>query len=123
MAGNKTCDEVESVMISIDTDSGIQGWGECCPIPQYLPSYSKGIAPALTELAPVIIGSDPVGPEALMLKVINIYKVITMQSLPLDIALWDITAKVAKLPLYKLLRWSKTKRHAAVSFNYLCCAR
>ena len=68
MAGNKTCDEVESVMISIDTDSGIQGWGECCPIPQYLPSYSKGIAPALTELAPVIIGSDPVGPEALMLK-------------------------------------------------------
>ena len=27
MAGNKTCDEVESVIISIDTDSGIQGWG------------------------------------------------------------------------------------------------
>ena len=75
MAGNKTL--MKSVIISIDTDSGIQGWG-CCPIPHYLPAYAKGIAPAITELAPVIIGSA-VGPE-LMLKVNKYLKVITIQS-------------------------------------------
>ena len=109
MAGNKTCDEVESVIISIDTDSGIQGWGECCPIPHYLPAYAKGIAPALTELAPIIIGSDPVGPEALMLKVNKYLQGHNYAKSPLDIALWDITAKVAKLPLFKLLGGQKQK--------------
>jgi L-alanine-DL-glutamate epimerase-like enolase superfamily enzyme len=55
MAGNKTCDEVESVIISIDTDSGIQGWGECCPIPHYLPAYARGVAPALKKLHQLLL--------------------------------------------------------------------
>ena len=68
MADNKTCDTVESVVIKIDTDIGITGWGETCPIPHYLPAYARGIAPALSELASVIIGSDPIGVESLMIK-------------------------------------------------------
>ena len=78
-------------------------------IPHYLPAYAKGIAPAITELAPVIIGSDPVGPEALMLKVNKYLQGHNYTKSPLDIALWDITAKVAKLPLFKLLGGQKQK--------------
>ena len=66
MAEGKTCDTVETVIVRVDTDTGLSGWGEVCPIPHYLPAYARGVAPALTELAPVLLGADPVGPEALM---------------------------------------------------------
>lgn len=103
MADGKTCDTVDSVVIRIDTDSGTTGWGEVCPIPHYLPAYAGGVIPALQELAPILMGADPVGPEALIAK-LNAYLVgHRYAKSAIDIALWDITAKVANLPLYALL--------------------
>ena len=49
MAEGKTCDTVESVVLRIDTDSGLSGWGEVCPIPHYLPAYAHGVAPQLAK--------------------------------------------------------------------------
>jgi L-alanine-DL-glutamate epimerase-like enolase superfamily enzyme len=63
MADGKTCDTVETVVIALETDAGLTGWGEVCPIPHYLPAYARGVAPALQELAPVLLGADPVGPR------------------------------------------------------------
>ena len=103
MADGKTCDTVETVVVRVDTDDGRSGWGEACPIPHYLPAYARGIAPALAELAPVIIGADPVGPEALMQKVDAYLPGHPYVKSPLDMALWDITAQVAGLPLHALL--------------------
>jgi L-alanine-DL-glutamate epimerase-like enolase superfamily enzyme len=103
MADGKTCDTVETVVVRVDTDDGRSGWGEACPIPHYLPAYARGIAPALAELAPVIIGADPVGPEALMQKVDAYLPGHPYAKSPLDMALWDITAQVAGLPLHALL--------------------
>ena len=68
MADGKTCDTVETVIIRLDTDTGLNGWGEVCPIPHYLPAYARGVAPAIAEMAPLIIGADPIGAEALMIK-------------------------------------------------------
>ena len=68
MAAGKSCDTVETVVVRLDTDAGVNGWGEVCPIPHYLPAYARGVGPALTEMAPVILGADPVGPEAVMAK-------------------------------------------------------
>ena len=33
MAAGKTCDTVETVVLRVETDAGITGWGEVCPIP------------------------------------------------------------------------------------------
>ena len=103
MAGGKTCDTVTTVILRIDTDAGISGWGEVCPIPHYLPAYADGVAPALQEMAPVLIGADPVGPEALI-DTLNRYLMDHRYAKSaIDTALWDITAKAANLPLYALL--------------------
>ncbi len=103
MAAGKTCDTTASIVIRIDTDSGISGWGEVCPIPHYLPAYAGGVLPALGELAPVLIGADPVGPEALMARC-NAHLIgHPYVHSPIDIALWDITGKAAGLPLHALL--------------------
>jgi L-alanine-DL-glutamate epimerase-like enolase superfamily enzyme len=103
MAGGKTCDTVESVVLAVDTDAGLTGWGEVCPIPHYLPAYARGVAPALTELAPVLLGADPVGPEALMARAEAWLIGHAYAKSALDIALWDITGQAAGLPLHALL--------------------
>jgi L-alanine-DL-glutamate epimerase-like enolase superfamily enzyme len=103
MADGKTCDTVETVIIRLDTDTGLSGWGEVCPIPHYLPAYARGVAPAIAEMAPVIIGADPIGPEALMIKLDTYLQGHPYAKSPIDMALWDLTAQTAKLPLYQLL--------------------
>ncbi|AMX98942.1 enolase C-terminal domain-like protein [Mesorhizobium ciceri] len=103
MAGGKTCDAVTSILLRVDTDESISGWGEVCPIPHYLPAYAEGVRPALEYLAPEIIGADPIGPEALMGRIDSWLQGHVYAKSALDLALWDITGKVAKLPLYKLL--------------------
>ena len=103
MAEGKTCDTVETVLIALDTDTGLTGWGEVCPIPHYLPAYARGVAPALEELAPVLIGADPIGPEALMARAEAHLPGHPYAKSALDIALWDLTARAANLPLHALL--------------------
>lgn len=103
MAEGKTCDTVETVVIALDTDAGVTGWGEVCPIPHYLPAYARGVAPALEELAPTILGGDPVGVESLMAEADAFLPGHVYAKSALDIALWDITGKVAGLPIHALL--------------------
>ena len=103
MAEGKTCATIESVVVRVETDSGLCGWGEACPIPHYLPAFAQGIAPALAELAPVIIGADPIGVDALMARVETHLLGHPYAKSPLDMALWDLTAQVAGLPLVVLL--------------------
>ncbi|MEX0346800.1 MAG: mandelate racemase/muconate lactonizing enzyme family protein [Rhizobiaceae bacterium] len=103
MAAGKTCATVTTVVLRIETEAGIEGWGEACPIPHYLPAYAEGVRPALEYLAPVVIGADPVGPEAIMDRADRYLPGHPFAKSPLDIALWDITGKVAGLPVHALL--------------------
>lgn len=103
MAEGKTCDTTLSVIVRLDTDTGLSGWGEVCPIPHYLPAYAKGVIPALEEMAPVLIGADPVGPEALMERLNKHLIGHDYAKSAVDTALWDLTAQAAQLPLYALL--------------------
>ena len=103
MADDKTCDAVETTVLRLDTDSGVSGWGEVCPIPHYLPAYAGGVIPAVQEMLPVLIGADPVGPEALMHKLNAHLMGHDYAKSLIDTALWDLTAKAAGLPLYALL--------------------
>lgn len=103
MAEGKTCDTVETVVVALETDTGATGWGEVCPIPHYLPAYARGVAPAVQEMAPLLLGADPVGPEALMARFDKHLQGHVYAKSALDIALWDLTGQAANLPLYALL--------------------
>ncbi|WP_299625265.1 mandelate racemase/muconate lactonizing enzyme family protein [Pelagibius sp.] len=103
MAEGKACETVETMVLRVETDAGLQGWGEVCPIPHYLPAYARGVAPALEELAPILLGADPRGPEALERAMARWLKGHPYAKSMIDIALWDLTGKAAGLPLYALL--------------------
>ena len=98
-AGGETCDTVSSIVVELQVDSGVSGWGEVCPIPHYLPAYAGGVAPAIAEMAPVLVGSDPVGPEALMARLDAFLLGHDYAKSAIDTALWDLTGKAAGLPL------------------------
>jgi len=103
MADGKTCGMVETAVARIETDTGLAGWGEVCPIPHYLPAYARGVAPALEEMAPVLLGADPVGPEALMDRLDAYLQGHDYAKSAIDMCLWDLTAQAAGLPLHALL--------------------
>ena len=103
MTDGKACETVETVVIRLDTDGGFFGFGEVCPIPHYLPAYARGVAPAIEEMADVILGADPVGPEALMARLDRHLPGHVYAKSAIDIALWDLLGKAADLPLYALL--------------------
>ena len=49
MAEGEACDTVDTIVVRPDTDTGISGWGEVCPVPHYLAAYADGARP---EAAP-----------------------------------------------------------------------
>ncbi len=95
----------ETLLIKVETDEGLVGWGEAFPHRVW-----AGIRSFVeTLIAPACVGADPTDISALMNKLYrHTYGVgragPVMYALSgLDIALWDILGKAANLPIYKLL--------------------
>ena len=109
MSDGKTCDTVETAIVRLETSAGLEGWGEVCPIPHYLAAYARGTAPAIAEMAPVILGADPVGPEALMARLDAHLQGHPYAKSAIDTALWDLTGKALGCPLYTLLGGRRTR--------------
>ena len=103
MASGKACATIDTIVLRVDTDAGLSGWGEVCPIPHYLPAYANGVVPAIAEIASVILGQGALGPEAVMARANAQLLDHRYAKSALDIALWDLTARAANMPLYMLL--------------------
>ncbi len=103
MADGKTCDTVSSIVLRIDTDQGISGWGEVCPIPHYLPAYANGVHPAIEEMSTVMLGANSLDVEALMLKLDAQLQGHVYAKSAISIALYDLLGKASNQPLYRLL--------------------
>ncbi len=103
-SGGKSVEVFDSTIVRIDTDEGVVGYGEVCPLgPFYLPSYATGARTGIAELAPQILGEDPTE-----LAVINRRMDAALKGHPyvksaIDIACWDILGQVAGLPVCTLL--------------------
>lgn len=100
----------ESLLVRIDTDAGIAGWGECSPMNvRVISSYIRH------ALAPYLIGQDPFDVELLLERMfVENYK-IAGQSLAIamsgvEVALWDVMGKALGVPVYKLLGGAYRKK-------------
>ena len=50
----KYVDVFDSTVVAVETDEGLAGFGEVCPLgPFYLPSYAAGARAGIEELAPI----------------------------------------------------------------------
>ncbi len=103
-SGGNFIDVFDSTVVAVETDAGITGYAECCPLGSaYLPAYAKGVRAGLEEIGPKLIGMDPTALLPLNAHMDAVLRGHPYVKAPIDIACWDILGKVANLPVTTLL--------------------
>ncbi len=103
-SGGKSVAVFDSTIVRVETDAGIAGHGEVCPLgPFYLPAYAEGVRAGLRELGPHLLGEDPRQLTKLNRRMDAALKGHPYVKSGIDIACWDILGQVAGLPVSELL--------------------
>ena len=96
-------EEMERVLVRVETDEGISGWGE----------MRVFLSPTATEaiiedgIGPLIEGQSPFAVERLRRQVFVEYTTVEMFFAGVEVACWDIVGKALERPIYELLGgWS-----------------
>ena len=103
-SGGKSITVFDSTIVGVETDTGLVGYGEVCPLgPFYLPAYADGVRAGIRELAPHLIGWNP-----LELAKLNHGMDAALKGHPyvksgIDIACWDLLGHATGLPVCTLM--------------------
>lgn len=103
-SGGKSVTVFDSTIVRVETDTGLVGHGEVCPLgPFYLPAYAEGVHAGIRELGPHLIGHDP-----RQLTRLNVIMDAALKGHPyvksgIDIACWDILGQACQLSVCELL--------------------
>lgn len=94
---------VTAVLVRLETDAGLVGWGEACA-----GADAPSIAAALQAMRPFVLGRDPWATEAIAADVFGRglweYRVQSgsFAFAGIDAALWDLCGKICGQPLHRL---------------------
>lgn len=103
-SGGNAVTVFDSTVVKVETDAGLVGWGEVCPLgPAYLPAYAGGVRAGLAELAPHLLGQNPLELAKLNRRMDAALKGHPYVKSAVDVACWDILGKKAGLPVCELL--------------------
>jgi L-alanine-DL-glutamate epimerase-like enolase superfamily enzyme len=103
-SGGKSVSVFDSTVVRVDTDTGITGYGEVCPLgPFYLPAYANGVRSGIAELGPHLIGEDPLQLAKLNRTMDAALKGHAYVKSGIDMACWDILGKAAGQPVCVLM--------------------
>ncbi len=103
-SGGKSVSVFDSTIVGVETECGLVGYGEVCPLgPFYLPAYAEGVRAGLRELGPHLIGFDPRELSKLNHRMDAALKGHPYVKSGIDIACWDILGKATGLPVCVLM--------------------
>jgi cis-L-3-hydroxyproline dehydratase len=103
-SGGKSVTIFDSTIVRVETDAGLAGHGEVCPLgPFYLPAYADGVRAGLRELGPHLIGEDPCQLARLNRRMDAALKGHPYVKSGIDIACWDILGQASGMPVCELL--------------------
>ena len=103
-SGGKAVTVFDSTIVGVETDTGLIGYGEVCPLgPFYLPAYAEGVRAGLVELAPHLLGYDPRELFKLNQRMDAALKGHPYVKSGIDIACWDLLGQATGLPVCTLL--------------------
>ena len=104
MSGGQTVKGLPSTVVQLVTDSGIEGWGEVCPLgPLYLASHGGGARAALQQIAPALIGQDPTQLQKIHIAMDGALRGHAYAKSAVDIACWDALGKHVNTDVASLL--------------------
>lgn len=96
-------EEANNVLVRINTNEGIYGFGEACSSPQITGDTQMSSIEAGVKIAKQIIGKDPLSIRERMKEMDLLFLKHTQIKSAFNQALYDIVGKRTKLPLYSLL--------------------
>jgi L-alanine-DL-glutamate epimerase-like enolase superfamily enzyme len=103
-SGGKSVSVFDSTVVAVETDTGVVGHGEVCPLgPFYLPAYANGVRAGIAELGPHLLGEDPLQLAKLNRRMDAALKGHSYVKSGLDMACWDVLGKVTGQPVCTLL--------------------
>jgi L-alanine-DL-glutamate epimerase-like enolase superfamily enzyme len=103
-SGGKSVEVFDSTVTAIETDAGITGFGEVCPLgPIYLPAYAQGVRAGIRELGPHLLGEDPRQLQKIDRRMDAALKGHPYVKSGLDMACWDILGKATGQPVAILM--------------------
>ena len=99
----KYVDVFDSTLVEIETDAGLSGVGEVCPLgPFYLPAFGPGARAGIAELAPHLIGRNPAETGVINLVMDQALLGHPYVKSAIDMACWDLAGKKAGAPVCDL---------------------
>lgn len=103
-SGGKSVTVFDSTLVRVETDTGLAGHGEVCPLgPAYLPAYAEGVRAGVAVLAPQLLGEDPLQLERLNRRMDGALKGHPYVKSGIDVACWDLLGQASGLPVASLL--------------------
>jgi L-alanine-DL-glutamate epimerase-like enolase superfamily enzyme len=102
---------LDTTIVEIVSDSGISGFGEVCPLgPVYQEAHALGARAALCELAPHLIGMNPLHYGNVMHRCNLALMGHNYAKAAIDMALWDLLGKHYNAPISALLGGAKREK-------------
>ena len=101
--------EATNVVVRIDTSSGLTGTGECAPFVFIVGETQETVFELSKKVGKLLIGKDPFAIEDRLLEIDRAVKGNYTMKSAFDMALYDLLAQRANLPLYKLLGGSNSR--------------
>ncbi len=104
MSKGRVADAFDALIVEVNADSGLTGWGEMAPLGNfYAPAFAAGARAGVVEIAPQLIGQDPQALAQLDRHMDTVFKGHPDIKSALDMACWDLAAQAAEVPLAVLL--------------------
>ena len=102
--GARAYEAFASTVIRIETDGGIVGWSEVCPVGAlYQPENTLSVRAALEEMGSGLVGEDPTQIGVIWQRMRAIMTGGDYTKAGIDIACWDIAGKAYGRPVYGLI--------------------
>jgi L-alanine-DL-glutamate epimerase-like enolase superfamily enzyme len=104
LSGGREYRHFDATVIRIETDAGLEGWGESTPFgANYIAAHARGVRAGIAEIAPALIGLDPRRVDRINDAMDDALPGHAHAKSPVDVACWDILGKSAGLAVCELL--------------------
>jgi L-alanine-DL-glutamate epimerase-like enolase superfamily enzyme len=102
---------LDTTIVKLVGDNGLVGWGETCPVgPTYQPHHAAGARAALAEMAPGLIGANPLQAVTLRRRMDGLLNGHRYAKAAIDIAAHDLMGKQYGVRVADLLGGAMTER-------------
>jgi cis-L-3-hydroxyproline dehydratase len=104
LSGGREYRSFDATILRIETDAGLEGWGESTPFgSNYIAAHARGVRAGIAEIAPALIGLDPRRVDRINDVMDDALVGHAHAKSPVDVACWDLLGKSTGLAVCELL--------------------